>query len=89
MVTILGSAAGAAAILLKDEEKRARAGRAVREMYAKMTHRTASETQKNRKKRLGLSDPYDYEDNKMLSEGALTSVQYYNNRQQKEPVSEG
>lgn len=87
MATVVGSVAGAAAVLLKDTENRERLGRYVREVYARMTHRTANDKREDLKLKVGHPDPNDYADNKMVNEGALTSVQYYNERQQKEASS--
>ncbi len=86
IVTVVGGAAGVAAVLLKNEEQRARLGRMWRQWYAKLTKRTASENREERQLKIGLSHPYDFEDNRMVSEGALTSIQYYNKVQENEAM---
>ena len=71
-------AAGAYAYFSK-KENRDKAQVAVKNMKTKVD--SFMETQKmNRSSetKVGHSDPYDFQDNKMVSEGAQTSVHYYN-----------
>ncbi|TWI57190.1 hypothetical protein [Halalkalibacter nanhaiisediminis] len=82
LATVVASAAGAATVLLRNGESRERACKAVRETYAKMKGGTADNHKKDNQTKVGHSHPHDYEDNKMVNEGALTSVKYYNEKQQ-------
>ena len=82
LATAVASAAGAATVLLRNGETRERAGRAVRDTYAKITRQMGNDNKKENQLKIGHPHPYDYEDNKMVNEGALTSVQHYNEKQQ-------
>ncbi|NEU29716.1 hypothetical protein GN156_02865 [bacterium LRH843] len=59
IATVLGSAAGAATVLLKDNETRARASKAAHNIYTKIKLRILN--QENRKLRVAQSHPFDYE----------------------------
>ncbi|MCM3715169.1 hypothetical protein [Halalkalibacter oceani] len=84
MATAVASAAGAATVLLRNPDTREKAKRAALETYSKLTGRTAENTKQEKQTKLGHSHPHDYADNKMVNEGAMTSVQYYNEKQQQQ-----
>ncbi|GAE35395.1 hypothetical protein [Halalkalibacter akibai] len=72
----------ATTVMLGKRNLRSKVSRSMRQMYTKIT-RNDSKKKVEQDKKIGLSHPYDFEDNKMIGEGALTSVQYYNQKQQK------
>lgn len=71
-------AAGAYAYFSK-KENRDKAQVAVNNVVTKVDSFVQSKkADYNDQTKTGLSDPYDFQDNKMVDEGAQTSVQYYN-----------
>ncbi|MEZ7173373.1 hypothetical protein [Sporosarcina sp. OR05] len=71
-------AAGAYAYFSK-KENRDKAMVAVNNMKTKVdSFVTSQKLNRNDAAKAGFSDPYDLQDNKMVSEGAQTSVHYYN-----------
>ncbi|ARK31523.1 hypothetical protein [Halalkalibacter krulwichiae] len=82
---IVASAAavvGAATVLLGDRNRRTKISQSVQKILPLRQKEKNKLNVAEKKKNLGHSHPYDYEDNKMVGEGALTSVQYYNKKQQ-------
>ncbi|WP_100373557.1 hypothetical protein [Bacillus sp. FJAT-45037] len=79
--TVVAGVASAATVILSDNERRERTKRKVKEMYSNMTKNKASQTNQDPSLEIGHPDPYDVEDNKMVGEGALYSVQHYNKKQ--------
>ncbi|MDT8859593.1 hypothetical protein N0O92_05050 [Alkalihalobacillus sp. MEB130] len=73
--------AAATTILLGNRERRAKIIQTVQNLYKKGLGK--SKEKHDSQIKIGHSHPYDYEDNKMVGEGALTSVQHYNQMQQK------
>lgn len=80
-------AAGAYAYFSK-KENRDKAMVAVNNMKTKVdSFMTSQKLNRSDDTKAGHSDPYDLQDNKMVSEGAQTSVHYYN--QEVEDKTEG
>lgn len=75
---LAGLAAGAYAYFSK-KENRDKAMVAVNNMKTKVdSFITSQKLNRSDDTKAGHSDPYDLQDNKMVSEGAQTSVHYYN-----------
>ncbi|WP_332629361.1 hypothetical protein [Halalkalibacter flavus] len=81
-IIAVATAACATTILLRKRDIRAKITQASHSMYEKVTGRKSKKDLESQVK-IGHSHPYDYEDNKMVDEGALTSIQHYNQKQQK------
>ncbi|MRX73915.1 hypothetical protein GJU40_17405 [Bacillus lacus] len=79
------STVGIASYLLKDQPKRAKMKLFAKDVKSKILP-YVSKTKKLQREfpvaKGGNPDPQDIEDNKMVSEGAQYSVQYYNQTQQ-------
>ncbi|WP_368503734.1 hypothetical protein AB3N04_16420 [Alkalihalophilus sp. As8PL] len=82
VATVVAGVASATTVLLRDEERREKAKRQFKQMYTKVTNQRAEESPGQPQVKAGHPDPYDIEDNEMVNEGALTSVQKYNEKQQ-------
>lgn len=74
---LAGLAAGAYAYFSK-QENREKAIDAFTSMKTKVNSFVDSQKEKMEMKEKGHPDPYDTADNKMVNEGAMTSVNYYN-----------
>lgn len=75
---LLAAAAGAYAYFSK-KENRDKAQVAFNNMRTKIdSFMKAQQMNRSDETKVGHPDPYDIQDNKMVSEGAQTSVQYYN-----------
>ncbi|KHF38438.1 hypothetical protein [Halalkalibacter okhensis] len=74
--------AAATTFLLNKKGIRAKITQTTNNMYDKVTGRKKKKEWESQVK-IGHSHPHDYEDNKMVGEGALTSIQHYNQKQQK------
>lgn len=79
-LVFVAGAAGTTTLLLRNEELRQSLRNKVRQVRSYLSNTPVKD--KVEKKSIGHSRPYDYADNKMVSEGALTSVEYYNKAQQ-------
>lgn len=87
-VLLASMAAGAYAYFSK-KENRDKAQVAFNNMKTKVeSFIETQKTQRHPETKTGHPDPYDTQDNKMVSEGAQTSVHYYNQEVQDE-TSEG
>ncbi|MFB4162791.1 hypothetical protein ACE1TI_02880 [Alteribacillus sp. JSM 102045] len=75
---------GTATFLLRDEEKRERLKQASQRTISKWTGRTKEDEDKELNEKVGHSEPHDLEDNKMVSEGAMHSVNHYNKAQEED-----
>ncbi|WP_088103608.1 hypothetical protein [Halalkalibacter urbisdiaboli] len=82
LLTTTMIAVGTGTVLLRNEETRAKVGRKVREFYANLTNRTASDVAEDKRLKLGHPHPNEMEDNEMVNEGALYTVQYFNKEHQ-------
>ncbi|WP_227936780.1 hypothetical protein [Alkalihalobacillus deserti] len=82
MIASVAAVAGATTVILGKRNLRTKLSRSIQSLYRKISGEE-KRIEKEKKENIGHSSPYDYEDNKMVGEGALTSVQYYNNKQQK------
>ena len=82
MIASVAAVAGATTVILGKRNLRKKMSHSIQSMYEKISGKE-KKIEKEQTKRIGHSHPYDYEDNKMVGEGALTSVQYYNEKQQK------
>jgi hypothetical protein len=78
--SIIASAA-AATLIVGKRNLRMQVSQSIRKMYSKINRNQSNQTEG--KNKIGHPHPYDFEDNKMVGEGALTSIQYYNKAQQK------
>jgi len=83
---LAGLAAGAYAYFSKPEN-REKAIDAFTSMKTKVNSFVDSQKEKMEMKEKGHPDPYDTADNKMVNEGAMTSVKFYNEEVQ-EPDEE-
>ncbi|WP_158736085.1 hypothetical protein [Alteribacillus sp. YIM 98480] len=75
---------GTATFLLRDEDKRGRLKQASQRTIAKWKGNTKEDEDEQLNEKVGHSEPYDFEDNKMVSEGAMHSVHHYNKAQEEE-----
>ncbi|ADC48526.1 hypothetical protein BpOF4_02295 [Alkalihalophilus pseudofirmus OF4] len=82
VASVVAGVASATTMLLKDEERREKAKRQLKQMYTKVTKQRAENQNGQTEIKAGHPDPYDVDDNKMVNEGALYSVQRYNEKQQ-------
>ncbi|MFB5661361.1 hypothetical protein [Alteribacillus sp. HJP-4] len=80
--TVVAGAVGAATFILRDEEKREKLKQASQQTLAKWNGRTKEAEDEKLNEKVGHSEPYDFEDNKMVSEGAMHSVQHFNKAQE-------
>ncbi len=81
MIASVVAIAGTTTVLLGKRGLRAKVTQTVHEAYHKITGKKKRE-EKEKQLKIGHSHPHDYDDNKMVGEGALTSVQHYNKKQQ-------
>ncbi len=81
MIASVVAIAGTTTVLLGKKGMRAKVKQTIHETYQKVTGK-GEKDEKEKQLKIGYSHPHDYEDNKMVGEGALTSVQYYNKKQQ-------
>ncbi|WP_017726875.1 hypothetical protein [Halalkalibacterium ligniniphilum] len=79
--TVVAGVAGAATVILQDEKKREKAKSMVKQTYEKIKKKNNLDAT-NQKLKIGHPDPHDTEDAKMVGEGALYSVKYYNHHEQ-------
>lgn len=75
---------GAAVYFLKDGETRAQVKDVSKRTAAKVGGKTKEEEDKELNETVGNPDPQDFEDNKMVSEGAQYSVLHYEEAEEKE-----
>lgn len=85
---LAGLAAGAYAYFSK-QENREKAIDAFTNMKTKVNSYIDSQKEKMEMKEKGHPDPYDTADNKMVNEGAMTSVQFYNEEVQEQDEKTG
>ncbi|MGD6818862.1 hypothetical protein [Metabacillus sp. 84] len=82
----LSTAGVAATVYLKDKSRRAKLSYGVKQAQGKVVSMFSKDKNKEDEKfpvdKAGNPDPQDVEDNKMVSEGAQYSVQYYNDSKQ-------
>ncbi|MFZ4450470.1 hypothetical protein [Salibacterium aidingense] len=86
--SVVAGVVGTATYFLRDEDKRERVKDVSKRTVAKWTGNTKEAEDKELNEKVGHSAPYDFEDNKMVSEGAMHSVQHFNKAEEKgeEPV---
>ncbi|GAE25233.1 hypothetical protein JCM9140_1215 [Halalkalibacter wakoensis JCM 9140] len=82
IIASVATAACATTVLAGNKRVRTKLQRMYRRMYTKWIRDPKKESNEQHLK-IGHSHPHDYEDNKMVGEGALTSIQHYNDQQQK------
>ncbi|MFC0557737.1 hypothetical protein [Halalkalibacter alkalisediminis] len=82
VIASVAALAGATTVILGKRNLRTKLSQSIQSMYKKIS-RKEKRTKKEFTQHLGHSHPHDFEDHKMVGEGALTSIQYYNNKQQK------
>lgn len=87
-ILIIAGITAAATILLKSESARSQVRDNMNRGMAAAKNKTKQDEDKYLNEKTGYSDPQDIDDNKMVSEGAVNSVQYFNNTQEsgEEPV---
>ncbi|WP_096198962.1 hypothetical protein [Bacillus sp. FJAT-45350] len=82
---IAGTAAGATAIMLKDKDNRKKL-LSMSKKFVPMLKTHDDKIAEELPKRIGHPDPHDYEDNSMVDEGSIYSIQYYNEKKEKQPT---
>lgn len=76
---LIGAGAALAAVYLTNKNNKAQLKTAVKNSKTKIDSMMASQSTKpSQMTKTGYSDPNDPDDNRMVEEGAMTSVQYYN-----------
>lgn len=87
-ILIVAGITAAATILLKSENARSQVRGNIDRGMAAAKGKTKQDEDNYLNEKTGHSDPNDIDDNKMVSEGAVNSVQYFNNTQEsgEEPV---
>ncbi|WP_240374821.1 hypothetical protein [Bacillus piscicola] len=80
--SLVAGAVGTTAFLLKDEQKRDRVKQGIDRTVAKVKGRTEEDENEELNKKIGHSEPYDFRDNEMVSEGAMYSVNHFNKAQE-------
>ncbi|WP_370627094.1 hypothetical protein [Psychrobacillus sp. INOP01] len=76
---IIGAATALAAVYFTNKNNKAQLKTAVKNSKTKIDSMVASKnTKPSQMTKTGYSDPNDPDDNRMVEEGAMTSVQYYN-----------
>jgi len=81
---ILAGAGASAFLWLSSKENRVKAKDTLNHWKKKWTgSETGSKFEAFPLEKAGHPDPYDIEDNKMVSEGAMYAVQYYNEEKEK------
>jgi hypothetical protein len=76
------STVGVTTYLLKDKPKRDKTKETVQKWMTKIKSPFLEKEQELPIDKAGKPDPEDVDDTKMVSEGAMTGVQYYNEKQQ-------
>ncbi|MGY4689496.1 hypothetical protein [Salibacterium sp. K-3] len=86
--SVIAGVVGTATYVWRDEGKRERVKDVSKRTVAKWTGSTKEDEDELLNEKVGHSEPYDFEDNKMVSEGAMHSVQHYDKAEEKgeEPV---
>ncbi|MCD8510999.1 MAG: hypothetical protein LRY73_14815 [Bacillus sp. (in: Bacteria)] len=79
-VTPIAVATAAGAYFLAQEERRKQLRDYYNRSKAKLLNRTKEECDPVLQEKVGHSHPHDHEDNTMVDEGAVYSVNYYNKR---------
>ncbi|KGA97364.1 hypothetical protein AJ85_06200 [Alkalihalobacillus alcalophilus ATCC 27647 = CGMCC 1.3604] len=79
--TLVAGASAVTTFYLTNKERRTELKNKTKEMYQKVCSVTNKEKPTPKQLRIGHPDPYDIEDQKMVDEGALYSVQRYNRQQ--------
>ena len=76
---IIGAATALAAVYFTNKNNKAQLKTAVKNSKTKIDAMMSSQSTKpSHMTKTGFSDPNDPDDNRMVEEGAMTSVQYYN-----------
>lgn len=76
---LIGAAAALAAVYFTSQNNKAQLKTAVKNSKTKLDSMMSSQSTKpSHMTKTGFSDPNDPDDNRMVEEGAMTSVQYYN-----------
>lgn len=76
--TLLATAVAAGSYYLGKPENREKVTHTVNQIKAKILNETNKDHQLDLTEKVGHSDPYDIGDNSMVDEGAVFSVNYYN-----------
>ncbi|MFA9555871.1 hypothetical protein ACERII_00990 [Evansella sp. AB-rgal1] len=79
-VTSAALIAATGSYLLQNEGRRKKLVQYMYRMKAKIKNETKEEYEEYFDEKLAHTDPYDIEDNSMVGEGAVQSIQYYNQR---------
>ncbi|SDM39852.1 hypothetical protein SAMN05518871_101124 [Psychrobacillus sp. OK028] len=76
---LIGAATALAAVYLTNKNNKSQLKTAVKNSKTKLDSKLSSQNRKpSQMTKTGFSDPHDPDDNRMVEEGAMTSVQYYN-----------
>ncbi|MFD2705097.1 hypothetical protein [Salibacterium lacus] len=88
MPSVVAGAVGTATYFLMDEKKREKVKDVSKHTVAKWTGKTKEDEDQELNEKVGHSGPYDFEDNEMVSEGAVHSVHHFDKAEEKgeEPV---
>ncbi|MBU9721840.1 MULTISPECIES: hypothetical protein [Bacillaceae] len=78
--SILVSIVASSSFILGTKDRREKAMMKWKSMKARVTKRKKEDYEKYYEMKLGHSDPHDIKDNSMIGEGALYSVNYYNQK---------
>ncbi|QKS71791.1 hypothetical protein FLK61_34530 [Paenalkalicoccus suaedae] len=81
---LAATAVAAASYFLGKEENRTKIKQEFNRVKAQLVHQTKEDTDKAYEEKVGFSDPYDIQDNSMVDEGAVYSVNYYNEHKKDE-----
>ncbi|RSL31004.1 hypothetical protein D7Z54_22930 [Salibacterium salarium] len=86
--SLVAGVVGTATFFLRDEQKREQLKDVSKRSVAKWTGSTKEKEDEELNEKVGYSEPYDFEDNKMVSEGAMHSVQHSDKAEEKgeEPI---
>ncbi|MDQ0298789.1 gas vesicle protein [Salibacterium salarium] len=86
--SLVAGVVGTATFLLRDEEKREQLKNVSKRSISKWTGSTKEKEDEELNEKVGHSEPYDFEDNKMVSEGAMHSVHHFDKAEEKgeEPI---
>ncbi|WP_147803572.1 hypothetical protein [Alkalicoccus halolimnae] len=76
--TLAASAIAAAGYYLGNEKNREKVGHYINRAKAEIKGDTKEDNKEDFYEKVGHSDPQDLEDNSMVDEGAMFSVNYYN-----------
>ncbi|MDG5789192.1 hypothetical protein QA612_17170 [Evansella sp. AB-P1] len=80
--TALVSAVAVGSYLMNKQDNREKVGHYWNRMKAIVKRETKEEHEPYYVEKVGHSDPYDVEDNSMVDEGAVYSINYYNRKKQ-------